>query len=547
MYGIIQAAEQKVFGHTNRFTIDTPYSGRDPATLRPEEVLAEREETNTHRLNLEQALNLAVQQSREYQTQREQLYLTALSLTGARYEFSPIFLANSSASIAGSPAGGEDGSVRTRVGVSQLLRTGGRLGVSLGNDLLRYFTHWSSSPGNSTRDSALNAITLELSQPILRGFGRNDPRVESLTQAERNVVYAVRSYHQYQQQFAVDIANTWFSLLAQKANVRNNYTNYLRRVESTQYLEARSVDRVRKSEVDDARSSELSARNDYVNSVAGYLTSAASFKNRLGIPQGHEIYLDDIDLADLNDRGLIPCDIARVPAFQIAVSNHMDILNAIDRFEDTQRKVRIAADQLRPQIVASGNATLLSEPPYDYTRFNLDEVRYSAGVTLDLPVDRRRERNAYRSSLVAFESQVRSLSITLDNFKFRIEDGLRTLEQRRLNFVNREASLEVASRREELNRLLLQAGRAAIRDLRESQDQLILAQNARVLTLVDYLRARLQLMLDIGVLHTEVPRFWLVDPLEGNLPPELRGPSPLQMPENSLMPPDRFLDPDPAP
>jgi outer membrane protein TolC len=223
----------------------------------------------------------------------------------------------------------------------------------------------------------------------------------------------------------------------------------------------------------------------------------------------------------------------------------MDVLNAIDRFEDTQRRVRIAADQLRPGLVASGSATLSSEPPYDYARFDLDEVRYSAGVSLDLPVDRRRERNTYRASLVSFESQVRSLSLTLDNFKFRIDDGLRTLEQRRLNFLNRQAALEVASRREELNRMLLEAGRAAIRDLRESQDQLITAQNGRILALVDYLRARLQLMLDIGLLHTEEERFWLKDPLAGRLTPEMRGPSPLQMPADTLIPPDRFLDPVP--
>lgn len=545
VYAIIRQAEQKVFGHTNSFSIDTQFSGRDPASFRPDEIVADRTTTNVLRLNLEQALDLAVVRSREYQTQREQLYLTALSLTGARYEFSPIFLANSAGTVSGSPSGTESGSVRTRVGVNQLLRTGGRLGVSLGNDLLRYFTGWSSSPGNTTRDSAINTLSVELSQPLLRGFGRNDSRVENLTQAERNVVYAVRTYSQYQHQFSVDIVNAWFSLLALKANVRNNYTNYLRRVDSTRYLEERSRDRVRKSDVDDARSSELGARIDYINSVASYLTSVASFKNRVGLPQSEEIYLDDTDLADLDAAGLIAFELDRTPAFRMAVENHMDLLNAIDRFEDTQRRVRIAADQLRPGLVATGGASLGSEPPYDYTRFNLDEIRYNAGVSLDLPVDRRRERNTYRAALVSFESQIRSLSLTLDNFKFRIDDGIRSLEQRRLNLLNRQAALEVASRRVELNNLLLQAGRANIRDLREAQDQLILAQNARVLTLVDYLRTRLQLMLDIGVLATETKRFWLVDPLAGRLTPENRGPSPLQMPEDSLLEPNRFLDPAP--
>ncbi len=544
-YEIIQKAEQKIFGKTNAFTIDSQYSGRDPSTLHPDEIIGGRTLGARRVINLDQTLDLAVENSREYKAQKEQLYLSALTLTGAAYEFSPQFFASSTATIAGTPAGTQSGDLHSRVGVSQFLSTGGRLSVSLANDLLRYFTGWSSSPGNSSRDSAINLVTADLSQPILRGFGRNDARVENLTQAERNVIYAVRSFSQYQRQFAVDSVSSYFSILALKDSVRNNYTNYLRRVDTTAYLDARAVDRVRKSDVDDARTAELSARIDYINSVASYLSSVASFKLRLGIPQGDEVYLDDADLRSLEKAGLVGCDLDRTDAFKTAIGGHMEILNAIDRFEDTQRKVRIAADQLKPGLLLSGSANLQSDAPYDYARFDINQVRYSAGVTLDLPVDRLRERNTYRASLVSFESQVRSLTLTLDSFKNRIDDGLRTLEQRRLNFLNRQAALEVATRRQELTRELLEAGRATIRDLREAQDQLIGAQNALSLTLVDYLRTRLQLLLDVGILRTEDDGFWL-KPGPPKAPGADKGPTtPLHMPEGELFPPNRFLDPAP--
>ena len=99
------------------------------------------------------------------------------------------------------------------MGVSQLFKTGGRLSVSLANDLLRYFI---GKPAGVARNSAIDTISVDLAQPLLRGFGRNDPNVENLTQAERNVVYAIRSYSQYQNQFAVNIVNDYFSLLGQK-------------------------------------------------------------------------------------------------------------------------------------------------------------------------------------------------------------------------------------------------------------------------------------------------------------------------------------------
>lgn len=227
----------------------------------------------------------------------------------------------------------------------------------------------------------------------------------------------------------------------------------------------------------------------------------------------------------------------------MAVDHHMDILNAIDRFEDTKRKVRIAADALKPGILVSSSASLQSEAPQDYANFDLDEVRYSAGISLDLPVNRRRERNTYRASLVSFESSIRSLAQTLDNFKDRIEEGLRTVEQRRLNYLNAVASLEVAERRVEMNDMLYAAGRVQVRDVREALDQLISSKNGVTQTITAYLQARLQLLLDIGILPTDQPRFWLEDPLSPQLTPESRGPSPLQMPDDTLIPPDHFLEP----
>jgi len=275
VYQIIQDVDKRVFGATNIFTIDTLYSRRKPKEIRPAEIIDDRSKTNRRVLNLDQALDLAVEYSREYQTEKEQLYLTALSLTGARYEFGPQFFATSTAQIDGSPSSADVGSVHSQIGVGQLLKTGGRLGLALGNDLVRYFT---GKPDLVARDSAINTLSVDLTQPLLRGFGINNPLVEQLTQSERNVVYAVRSVSLFQQQFAVTTVSGYFNLLTQKDIVRNNYQNYTNRVETTKYLEARAVDRERRSSVDDARNAELGAERAYLDSLASYLTSLDAFK-----------------------------------------------------------------------------------------------------------------------------------------------------------------------------------------------------------------------------------------------------------------------------
>jgi outer membrane protein TolC len=535
VYGLIQQMEGRIFGHTNDFTIDTRWSGRDPQSIAPEEIIATRQATNRLVLNLEQTLELAVRRSRDYQSQKEQLYLTALTLTGQEHRFTPRFFGNATPTLHGAGNGTISGSVNPQVGFSQLLKSGGNLSVKLVNDLFRYYT-------GDPRESVLSVASVNFIQPLLRGFGKNSDAVEALTQAQRNVVYAFRSYGQFQRQFDVDIVNDYFSLLGLKAVVRNNYTNYLRRVESTRYLEARSVDRVRRSQVDDARAAELGARISYINSVATYLSQLDAFKIRLGLPISTALFLDDADLRTLEHAGLIPVDINRESAFRLAVARHPDILNAIDRFEDKKRKIEVAADKLKPGLNLVASASYRANEREDYTRFNPDNFTYGVGLQLDLPLDRISERNAYRATLIQFEQELRHLSLTLDNFKDRIDRGLRTLEQRRLNYLNQQAQLDVNRRRVEMNQLLLEAGRVQIRDLREAQDQLIAAQNDVTVTRVAYLKARLQLLLDLGVMPTDPPRFWLEDPLTPTVTREMRGANPLHMPDQELAPPDRFLE-----
>ncbi len=539
VYGIIQSVESQVFGHTNEFSIGTRYSERSHMMILPGEIIEDRTVTNRRVLSLEGAMQLAVQNSREYQTEKERLYLTALSLTGSRYEFTPRFL-NSAVGMGyeGNADGQSSGYMRPRLTLSQFFKTGGNLSVELANSLLRYYT---GKPDGALGSTAINAFSVNLSQPILRGFGRKNPQVEALTQAQRDVIYAVRDFTQYQKQFAVDIVSDYFSLLNRKTQVRNFYTNYLRRAELTEYFEARAVDRANANQVEDARSAELSARISYVTAVAGYLNQMDTFKIRLGIPVSETVYLEDSELVAVEAEGPVPTDVSREAAFALAVENHMDILNAIDRFEDSKRKVEVRIDQLRPGLDFNASGSADSTP--NYTEFDARDIRYSVGLELDLPFDRLRERNDYRATVVSFESQLRSLQLSLDRFKQNIDGGLRSLEEARLNILSQQAQLAVESRRVDMNAILLEAGRVQIRDVREAQDALISAQNSLTSRVVDYLRVRLQLMLDIGVLETDVDKFWLKDPLAGTLEDSQRGPSPLQMPRDTLIPPNQFLEP----
>jgi outer membrane protein TolC len=533
VYRIVQSAEQKIFGYTNQFDINTRYSHRKPTEIPAAEIIDDRQQVGSRMLTLQEALSLAVTNSRQYQTEKEGLYLTALELTGERHEFTPHFFASTiGSSLERSPDGTQVSGVDTRFEFGKLMRSGGRVSLGLVNTLLHYYT------GNPNR-TAFSTAFAELTQPILRGFGWKNPAVENLTQAERDVIYAIRDFGFFQDQFATDIVADYFSLLTQKDVIRNRYTNYLGRVRSTQRLVERA-DRERPSDIGQTRQAELTAKNNYVNAVAQYQTALDQFKIRLGIPLGERVQLDDSLLRELAATGLVPVDIDAEEAFRLSVNKQLTILNAIDQYEDAKRKVLVTADQLRPGLNFVADASIDTQGD-DYLKFDPDLARARMGATLDLPFDRHAERNAYRRQLVTFEQRLRDLSLTLDELKDSIERGLRTLNQRKESYEIQTNALQVANTRVEAAVANMEAGRAEIRELVEAQDAQINAQNAVTSAIVGYQDARLELMLQVGLLDSGVEKFWLRDHV-GNQLQTATVPRQRPVENNEVVPPDKLFE-----
>jgi outer membrane protein TolC len=531
VYRIVQSAEQKVFGRTNQFDINTRYSHRKPTEIPATEIIDDRQQTSSRLLTLQDALSLAVTNSRQYQLEKENLYLAALTLTGERHEFTPHFFSSTvGATFERESDGDQVSGVRTDVTFGKLLRSGGDVTLGLANTLLHFYT------GNPR--TAFTTAFGELKQPLLRGFGTKNPLVENLTQAERNVIYAIREFGFFQDQFAADIVADYFSLLTQKDVIRNRYTNYLGRVRSTQRLLERA-DRERPSDIGQTRQAELTAKNNYVNAVAQYQNALDQFKIRLGLPVAERVQLDDTLLRELAVTGLVPVDIDADEAFRLAVNKQLVILNSIDEYEDAKRKVMVAADQLRPGLNLVADFSVETQGN-EYLRFDPDTARAGAGATLDLPFDRHPQRNTYRRTLVTFEQRLRDLSLTLDELKDSIERGLRTLNQRKESYEIQTNALGVANTRVEAALANMEAGRAEIRELVEAQDAQINAQNAVTSAIVGYQEARLELMLQIGLLDTGMDKFWLRDHVGGELQ-AATVPRPTPVENNEVVPPDKLF------
>jgi len=501
VYEILKKVENDIFGESSGFSIDTPTSGKKTKDVTALKLLKSRNKGGKITLSLDQALGYAIKNSREYQSEKEKLYLTALNLTGERHNFRPSFFGRTRAESNRLSDGERTGTASTDLGINQALRTGGSLGISIANDLLRYFT-------GDPRRSAASVLNLNVTQPLLRGAG-SKIAAERLTQANRNVVYAVRDFSHFQNTFSVEIVNDYFDLLQLKNVIFNEYNNYESRRANKEYLTAR-VDRESPEAQGDAKQDELQAKNRYISSITSYRNALDRFKITLGLPQTTNLRLDDKEIDLIRAAGAKSLYLGSQEGFLVALDNRLPLFNQIDRFEDNKRQVAIAANQLKADLNIIGSSSLNSDGgPTDYADFDFKNVRTSVGLQLNLPLDRLRERNDYRATLINFESATRTLGQNFDELRNLLDRRIRELEQFRQSYQIQQNAVVLAKNRVEGNQLRLKAGTVIFRRLSESQDALISTQNAETRALVDYLGARLNLLIDLGVLQSDQKRYWL--------------------------------------
>jgi outer membrane protein TolC len=163
----------------------------------------------------------------------------------------------------------------------------------------------------------------------------------------------------------------------------------------------------------------------------------------------------------------------------------------------------VAEDGLAPGLDFTFDYNVGTEAPTKVFKFEPDHPEYGGGLDLDLPLERTSERNSFRQSFIDLERQKRSLSLLEDRIKQSVRESFRRLNQARESYNIQKKSLELAEKRVESTDLLLQAGRADTRDLLESQEALLNAQNALTASVVEHTIARLDFLLEIEVLMVD--------------------------------------------
>lgn len=488
VYALIEARRGELGSRDKPFTIEP-----DPASLRRR--LERGETAGLQPLTLVQCLEIAAENSRDFQDQRESFFLSALDLTLERYRFRLQTSGSVGALLSGDGDGAIDASADAGFGLSRLLGSGATIVGNLGLSVAR----------NLTQADSWDLITdagLAVTQPLLAG---SNPRIvrEPLTQAERNVVYAARAYERFRRTYAVDVCSRVYRILQQRDSVMNEENNYANLQVLRERNEALAESgRLSAIEVDQARQDELRSRNRLVTERQRYESLIDDFKVFLGLPVPIELSIDAEELARLEAAELesFELDVERLD--EIALANRLDHQTALDRVDDSQRSIEVAADNLRSRLSLAANvgATSPAGRPLDITSNDID---WTLSADADLALDRFPERNRYREAILRGEASRRDAEESGDEIRVALRNNLRdtsaTLEGYRIQRI----AVELAERRVEGANLTLEAGRATTRDLLEAQEALREAKNAATAALINYQLARLALFRDLELLRVD--------------------------------------------
>ncbi len=252
------------------------------------------------KLDVPMAMTLALKNNRDYQTQVENVYLQALSLTLSRFQFFPQFFGNQSTQYRNFGANKNASTqlqLLTTDGVNWTFYTGANLVVNFANSLVFEY----SGKGFQTVTSGLS---YSFTQPLLQGaWARNFTQPLSLV--ERATLYTVRIFAHYRRTFYTSTVTSYLQLLSQLQQIRNqqnqidsakrNLDEYNALVQAGIY---NPIDR------DVAAQTYQVARNSMLGLEASYQTQLDLYRiGSLGLPADFPVKVDEkiLDQFVLND------------------------------------------------------------------------------------------------------------------------------------------------------------------------------------------------------------------------------------------------------
>lgn len=454
------------------------------------------------KLTLDDCLQIALRNSRSYQTRKEELYATALALANSRRGWDLPLLSGTlsgQASRTRQERGDvvNSGAFLASPTLTQRLVYGTELTLGLAVDLASDLLGWRST----TVGSLLNA---NVTQPLLRGAWRG-LAYEQQYRAERDFLFSVLTYERFTQEFAVDILSRYYAVLQQRDELENERAN-IERLKETFALTQTLVRGGLRSRIeeDQAEQQLLNARVRFEVSQQSYQDALDRLKVALGLPvkaRMEPAYPEALD--ELNRIGPKPVPIEESDALTVAMLTRPDVLSRRAALRDAARDVEIATHAFLPQLDVTLDISAAGTPPRKPERVQFHRHTRSAGVTFNYELDQTANRDAYWLSLITLDQTRRDYEQFVDELQLEIRRSYRSLAQSRRSYELQLRNVTLAKRRRKLAVLQQKEGQAAARDVLDAENDLRGAQNGLTAALVTYTTTRLRFLTALGLIRVD--------------------------------------------
>jgi len=508
-YATLAEGQQEVLGEVEEFSVDyAPFApvGEEEQVIKigEKEIPLQPSDEPLVQLSLVDCLEVALRNSRSFQTRKEDLYTSALALAETRRGWWPPLFGGALTSEAqttrqtgNDPV--EDRSASAEVGptLTQKLMSGGVLTLGLAVDLATDFTGMQ----NTTVGSLLEA---NFTQPLLRGAWRG-LAYEEQYRRERDFLFSVFEYERFTQQFAAGIVQQYYNVLQRRDELENERAN-IERLKQTLELTKTLVQggQVSRIEQDQAQQDLLNAQIRLRRSEQNYRDRLDEYKLTLGVPVAAQFELEYPGaLKQLVEAGPKPIPFEEREAIRVALSTRPDVLEEGAELRDAQRDVEIAVDQFLPQLDVVVGLDAPGTEPREFYKVRFHEHTRFARVRFEYELDQTENRNDYREALIALDKAWRDFAEFIDGVVLDVRRSYRSLLQSRESYKLQVRSVAIADRRRKLASLQQKQGLASARDVLEAEEAFRSAQNGMTSALVQYTNTRLDFLGKLGMLAVD--------------------------------------------
>jgi hypothetical protein len=216
-------------------------------------------------------------------------------------------------------------------------------------------------------------------------------------------------------------------------------------------------------------------------------------------------------------------------AFEIALANRLDFMNARAALVDRWRLIQIRADALQSvlNVTASGDVRTARNNPVSF-RAPTGSLRL--GLEFDAPFTRLEQRNDYRQSLIDYQQSRRGFIQSRDSLQLGLRELLRQIEQLRTNLEIQRRAVTIAIRQVDMTQEAIYApvrppqpgsrpaqfGPTAGTNLSTALSALRNTQNEFMSVWLSYYAARMRLARELGIMKLDDDGTWIDDPLPGS-------------------------------